>query len=99
MFAEKVIELIKEVDRNPDTIDQYNVSWMCPSRYGIGIRINLLYLMKALSYYLIPKPRFYPVVIYSVCLCICTIKSEIHLEVTSILNYCYSTAYYYFCVF
>ncbi|XP_004926934.2 DNA replication complex GINS protein PSF1-like [Bombyx mandarina] len=24
MFAEKVIELIKEVDRNPDTIDQYN---------------------------------------------------------------------------
>lgn len=26
MFGEKVIELIKEADRNRETIDQYNVS-------------------------------------------------------------------------
>lgn len=25
MFCEKVIELLKEAERNPETIDQYNV--------------------------------------------------------------------------
>lgn len=27
MFAEKVIELLKDAERNPDTIDQFNVSY------------------------------------------------------------------------
>lgn len=28
MFAEKVIELLKEAERNPDTIDPFNVSFV-----------------------------------------------------------------------
>lgn len=33
MFAEKVIELLKEAERNPETIDQFNVSFIAYYRF------------------------------------------------------------------
>lgn len=41
MFGEKVIELIKEAERNHETIDQYNVR-----RASLIIKLNIINLIK-----------------------------------------------------
>lgn len=45
MFGEKVIELLKEAERNRETIDQYNVSHLnniCSSNYKKKIYIYII---------------------------------------------------------
>lgn len=40
MFAEKVMELLKEAERNPDTIDQFNVGKVADNVFvSVGSRI------------------------------------------------------------